>query len=339
MTSSISIKTWTILFAGLTALILGIGVLVVQTADFKLHSDLLSLAVTADITIGIPLLYYFIVSRKLKAPPITALIVFLICTGIASLILPNDNQFYLDKIKLLLIFTELSIVIYGVIMVRKIVRAYRTISAKRNDFVYNLTEALKTILGKSNAISFVVGEINTFRYGLFFWLGKKEILSGQSFYTTHKKSGYVALWSVLFFVMLIETVGVHLLLWNWNQGVAIAAIILSIYTILFLIADLSSILKRPVIFLDNKLYLRIGTRWNAIIDPKQILTIETIKNFDKEQNKGTLDCALAGSPNVKITMTTPIVIVGFYGIKKTVTKFVFNIDNATEFIEEIKHYR
>ena len=131
--------------------------------------------------------------------------------------------------------------------------------------------------------------------------------------------------------MIIETTGMHFLLRNWSYGLATIITILSIYTIIFFISDLASIIKRPVVFYDNKLFFRIGTRWNEIIK-----SVESIRNFDKLQNKDTLSCALAGDPNIKITLTKPITFKSFYGIKKTADKFVFNIDNEKGFIDEIK---
>lgn len=335
MTNTISNKIWIYSFIGISALIIATEYFVVHSSKFLLHQDLISLAVTADLTIIIPTLYYFLVPRKLNISSITVLIVFFFCTIVAAILIPARNHKYLDEIKYLLILTELATTLYTIIKLRKIIKEYKIESQKRSDFVYNLTIVMKKVMGNFKIWTIVIGEINTFRYGLFFWLGKKEIKEGQKFFTTHKNSGYTAIWAIIFFVMLIETTGMHLLIRNWSPELAVIFTILSIYTIIFFISDLTSIIKRPVVFCDKKLFFRIGTRWNAIIDPEIIRSVETVRNFDEYEDKGILSCALAGDPNMKITLTKPITFKSFYGIKKTSDKFVFNIDNEKEFIDEI----
>lgn len=338
MINTISNRIWLLSFLGLSMIIVGIEFFLVHSPKFTSDQNLFSLAVTLDLTIFIPLLYYFTISRKLNIHPVTVLIVFFICTIIATIILPSQNHSYLDKIKYLLIFTEVGISTYLVIRISKIIRAFKFNSLNQIDFLYNLTIAIQQVLGNSKLWDVVIGEINTIRYGLLFWLGKKEVKEGQKFYTTHKKSGYSAIWSIIFFVMVIETTGLHFLISRWSVGIAIVVTILSVYTIIFLISDLAAIIKRPIIFSDKKLFFRIGIRWNTIIDPANIESIEQIRNFDKKKDKDILNCALAGDPNMKIELKDKITFKSFYGIKKTSDKFVFNIDNEKEFIEEIRNY-
>ncbi len=336
MTNTISNRTWIYSFIGLTILIIGTEYFVVHSPKFILHENLISLAITIDLTIVIPLLYYFLIPRKLNISSITVLIVFFFCTLIATILLPAQDNKYLDEIKYLLIFTELATTLYTIIKLRKIIKEYKFHSQKQPDFVYNLTIAMEKVMGNFKIWSIVIGEINTIRYGLFFWLVKKEIKDGQKFFTSHKNSGYAAIWAIIFFVILIETTGMHLLIRNWSPGLAVVITILSAYGIIFFISDLASIIKRPIVFHNNKLFFRIGIRWNAIIKREIIQSVESIRNFDKHKNKDILNCALVSDPNIKITLTMPIAFKSFYGIKKSSDKFVFNIDDKKEFIDELK---
>ena len=336
MANTISNKIWIYSFIGISALIIVSEYLIVHSSKFLLHPDIIYLAVTIDLTIIIPTIYYFLIPRKLNISSTTVLIVFFFCTIVAVILIPARDHKYLDEIKYLLIFTELATILYTIVKLRKIIKEYKFQSQRRSDFVYNLTIAMEKVMGNFKIWSILIGEINTFRYGLFFWLGKKEIKKGQKFFTTHKNSGYVAIWTIIFFVTLIETTGLHLLISNWSPEAALVITVLGIYGIIFFISDLASIIKRPVVFYDNKLFFRIGTRWNAIIDPEIIQSVESIKNFDKHENKDTLSCALAGDPNIKITLTKPITFKSFYGIKRSSDKFVFNIDSEKEFFDEIK---
>lgn len=334
MSTAISSRVWTTVFIIFSCLAICISLITVQTTGFGKHPDLFSLAVTFDITIGIPLVYYFLILRKSKALPFTIILVFLLCTFIAAWILPAENQFYLDKVEKLLAAGELFILIYAIIRIRKIILAYKRLSLHLHDFVHNLSEATISVFGRSGIMPLLLGEINTVRYGLLFWWGKKEVLPGQQFYTVYKKSGYISLWGVLCFVMLIEITAFHFLLLQWSKMAAIIVTSLSIYTFIFAIADLAAVLKRPVVFHDGMLYLRIGVRWNVVIDPAQIISIEKIRNFRKDP-KHILNCSLTGNPNILIKLQEPVTVHGYYGIKRIADKIVLNIDNEAEFLHSI----
>ncbi len=100
---------------------------------------------------------------------------------------------------------------------------------------------------------------------------------------------------------------------------------------------MASIIKRPVVIINDKLFFRIGIRWNACIDLSNIQTVEKIKNFKKDKVHAAFDCSLTGSPNIKIILTDAVELKSFYGIKKKVKEIVCNIDNEDEFIEKLKH--
>jgi hypothetical protein len=328
-------KTWIALFAVLAAATIAAALFVVQTPDFRQDPGWLSFGVSFDLTIGIPLAYYLIISRKLKVTPVTVSGVFLLCTGIASLILPASGQYYLHLVEKALMVTEAGLLVYGVIQVRKIIGAYRAAAQRRADFLLNLQEAVAQLSGVRTIVALVSHEISTFRYGLFFWLGGKEVLTEQRFFTTHKESGYVAIGVVLLFVLVIETVGLHFLLLRWSAVAAVTATILSVYTILFFVADLAALLKRPIVFEDSQLLFRIGIRWNALISLENIKGATQIKNFDKAKEKRTLLCALTGSPNLVIELNQPVTVTGFYGIRKQTQRIAFNVDDPAGFIREV----
>ena len=204
MTNTISNKIWIYSFIGISVLIIAVEYLVVHSSKFISHQNLISLAVTIDLTIIIPIIYYFLIPRKLNVPSITVLIVFFLCTIVAAILIPSKDHKYLDEIKYLLIFTELAMSLYTIIKLRKIIKEYKFQSQIRSDFIYNLTIAMEKVMGNFKIWPILIGEINTFRYGLFFWLGKKEIKEGQKFFTTHKNSGYTAIWAIIFIFILVD---------------------------------------------------------------------------------------------------------------------------------------
>ncbi len=334
MSISFSSRTWIGFFVVLVAATIFAEALVVQTADFRQHPDLLAFAVTFDLTVGIPLAYYLIVSRKLHVTPASVLVVFLACTGLAGLILPAAHQTYLRLVEKALLLTEGGLLVYGVVQVRKVVRAYRAAARGRADFLLNLREALAGIIGAPLVLSILVNEISTVRYGLLFWLGGPEVLPGQKSFTTHRESGYAAVWTVLLFVLLIETVGLHFLLWRWSPVAAFVATGLSIYSLVFFAADLASMVKRPIVFHNNQFLFRIGIRWNATIDRENIRRLTVIRDFDKAREKDTLLCAPANVPNLLLELHAPVAVTGFFGIRRHAQRIAFHADDPSGLIRE-----
>jgi hypothetical protein len=180
----------------------------------------------------------------------------------------------------------------------------------------------------------MVNEICTVRYGLFFWIGGKEVLPGQQSITTHKESGYTAVWAVLLFVLLIETVGLHFLLLRWSPVTAFLSTGLSIYSIVFFVADLASMVKRPIVFQPDQFLFRIGMRWNATIARENIKRLTAIRDFDKAKEKDTLLCAPANVPNLLLELHAPVTVTGFFGIRRQTQRIAFHADDPTGLIRE-----
>ncbi len=274
MSISLSPKAWIALFVVLAAATIVAEAIVVQLPGFGQNPDLLSFAVTFDLTVGIPLAYYLMVSQKLHVTLASALVVFLVCTGLAGVI------------------------------------------------------SAPAVLG------IVVNEISTVRYGLLFWLGGQEVRPEQKCFTTHKESGYVAVWAVLFFVLVIETVGLHLLLLQWSPVAAFVSTGLSMYSLVFFVADLASMVKRPIVLHDGQLLFRIGIRWNAMIAREDIRRLTPIRDFDKAKEKDTLLCAPGNAPNLLLELHRPVTVTGFFGIRRHTQRIALHADDPAGLIRE-----
>lgn len=70
-------------FFGIALSILLCEAFIVQSSTFTTSPHWLSLGITADLVLGIPLLYYFLIVRKRSVNWITTLLVFLLAVGVA----------------------------------------------------------------------------------------------------------------------------------------------------------------------------------------------------------------------------------------------------------------
>nr|WKN39631.1 hypothetical protein K4G66_13105 [Tunicatimonas sp. TK19036] len=317
-------------FFGIALSLILCEVFIVQSSVFTNSPHWLSFGVTADLTLGLPILYYFLIVRKQSINWVTTLLVFLLAIGIAHLILPGEHQYFLGFAEKAVIVTESVVLLYGLSRIRKIITAYRFSARKNPDVLQNLQYSLTQVLGQHKIIPFVVNEISMFYYSLFFWRARKEVRDHQTAFTYHKKSAYPALMGALLLVTAVETVGVHLLLSRWNEGVAWGFTILSAYSFLFIWADIVAVLKRPIVIEDNQLHLRIGLRWQAIIPLQRINGISPVSgNYTKD--KSTLNLALLSDPNVILTFAEPVTVQGLYGMEKTVSRLALPLDDVKTF--------
>ena len=323
-----------LLFGGFVLTLLLVELYIVQSPTFIEEANHLSLAITLDIVIGIPILFYFFVIRKFQLKLATVLVAYLAAVGVAGWILPNEHEGYLAWFEFSLVFSEAILIGFLGFNIRKIIKQYGIESELRNDFILNLEASLRQVVGK--AAGAVVGEIAMLRYAFFFWKIKSEHLPTQYPYTVHKKSGVAAMIGALMLATIAETIAVHLLLAEWNYTVAIVLLILSIYSFMFLIGYLVAIYKRPTIIENNQLTLRIGFVWYGVIDFDKIEKVEIVKRID-EEDKSILNIASATltSPNILITLKEPVTLTWLYGMKKTSAKLAIFMDERDKFVEEL----
>jgi hypothetical protein len=331
---TLSFRNLPLVFLSGFAVIILVSLFVVSTQDFLKEPQIFALGVTADITTVIPLLFYFFVIRKYKLSPVLIVPVFILCVILASIIIPVSHQYYLDFIKQGLILCELLLVSYGAIKISRVVKAYKNISLTEPDFIERFHKALNKVFGKSIAVSIAASEIAMIYYSLSVWKTKPEASGKSSYFTYHRKSSYIQLWAVILFVLILETFAIHALVSDWNVVLSRIFLGLSIYTLLFLVADIRAAIKRPIIITTSKLYLRTGIRWRAIVS---LHNIESIQNYkDKLNDRTIINAALSPETNLLITFKNPVTFQGIYGISKRtkmVSLFVDDIDKFKQLLE------
>lgn len=337
---SIQKKQRIVVFAILLAGMIFTEIFVVSSSAFLRKPDLVSLAVTLDLVCGIPALYYFLLVRKFRIPALSTVGVFIISIGIASLILPKSAHSYLVFAEKSLIFAELGIMVFLFVKIRTIIRRYRLLSMQSADFLRNLEISIAEITGNEFIAKILAGEISVLRYGLLFWLCKPEHFGHQQPFTLHKKSGFGAMLFVFAFAMVIETIALHFLAVQISFLLAMILLALSIYSFIFVMAHYSSVSKRPVIFENQTLRLRIGLLWNVEISPKNINQAEKIHGR-KQKDGSVLNLAkpILTAPNLLLTFNRPVLVSGIYGLTKKTEKIALYLDEPDKFVNEISRFQ
>ena len=309
-------------------------ILLSSSSIFKTNSKALSLAITADLLLTIPFIYYLLI-RKTSIPKTTVIPFIILGVIVGTFILPEANQNYLNLFKTYALpLLELGVLGFVIYKVRKAIQRFKQKEVKASsDFFTILKATCYDILPRQVVIP-VVTEISVLYYGFMYW--KKRQLKSNEF-SYHKNTGSVSLLLVFIFIIAIETVTVHFLLVKWNLIVAWIVTGLSVYTGIQILGFVKSILKRPIIVDEQKVYLRYGIMNETIIDIKDIASVElTTKHI--ELNKTTRKLSFLGdleTHNTIITLKHGHTLTGLYGIKRPYTILVLNVDKNVAFKDVI----
>ncbi len=318
---------------GIPLLMIAMMIALSKSSAFITNTNTLSIGITFDLLLTIPIVYFLLI-RKTSVPKTTVVPFLIIGMVICSLILPSENQYYLNLFKTWVFpIVELSIVSYIIYKVRNAVKRYQLNKNENIDFFTTLKNTCYEILPKSVVIP-VVTEIAVFYYGFIYW--KKRKLNENEF-SYHKESGTVALLIATIFIIAIETVTLHIFLEKWSVTVAWILTFLSIYSGIQLLGFLKSLSKRPIVIENNKLLLRYGIMNETTIDINTIDSIE-ISSKDIEEDSATRKLSFLGElegHNVIIRLKQENELTGLYGIKRKYMNIALHVDKKVEFTDSI----
>lgn len=310
-------------------------IFIAKSSIFSTNPNSLSTGITVDLLLTVPFIYFLLI-RKTNIPKTTVVPFLIGGIVICSLIIPSENQYYLNLFKTwVLPIVELSILTFVIYNVRKAIKRYRLNSNESIDFFTTLKSTCYEILPKGTVIP-VVTEIAVFYYGFIHW--RKRKLEKNEF-TYHKDSGTIAILIAIIFIVAIETVVFHILLSKWSDIAAWVLTFLSIYSGIQLFGFLKSMYKRPSSIENDKVFLRYGIMNETTIDLSNIDTIE-ISSKDIELNKETRKLSFLGeleSHNMVIRLKEENTLIGLYGIKRKYKNLAFHIDKKVEFKNQINN--
>jgi hypothetical protein len=320
--------------------LLGTLVLVMKSS-FLNGNDILNFAITADLLLTVPLVYFLLI-RKSEIPKTTVIPVMIIGLIVGSYFLPQESQAYLAIFKTwALPVIEISILVYIIVKVRTAIRKYKTLKGSTLDFFDALKSTCYQMLPKRLVLP-VVTEIAVFYYGFINW--KKRKLNKNEF-SYHKDSGTIGLLGAILFIIAIETTVLHIHLSKWSIIAAWVLTFLSIYSGVQLFGFLKSMFKRPISIGNDKLFLRYGIMNETTINLRNIVSIE-VSSKDIELNTETRKLSFLGeleSHNIVIRLKEENTLTGLYGIKRKYKNLALHVDKKIEFKNQIdnalQHYK
>jgi len=332
MNKIFNLQNKAIIFA-IPLLLIGMMYFITQSPIFSVNSNRLSIGITFDLLLVIPLVYFLLI-RKTDIPNTTVVPCLIIGVVVCSFILPIKNQYYLNIFKTwILPIIELSVLSFVIFNVRKGIKRYKLNKIETVDFFTTLKETCYEILPKIAVIPMVT-EISVFYYGFMSW--KTRTLKNHEF-SYHKDNGAIALLVATIFIVAIESFVMHLLVAKWSHTFAWVLTCLSIYSGIQIFGFLKSMFDRPISIENGKLFLRYGIMNETTIEITDIDSIE-ITSSDIELNNETRKLSFLGeleSHNIIIRLKKENTLIGLYGIKRQYKNLALHIDNKTDFYNQI----
>ncbi len=325
-----------ILIFGLPLLLLAFLILLVRSSIFQQNPAELSFAITLDLLVTIPILYFLII-RKREIPKITVVSVFIVCTAIASFVIPIEHQAFLSQVKTFAIpFVELSVLTFVILKTRAIIRSFRDSDTEQLEFFDALSLACSKILPGRVGKLFAT-EISVIYYS-FSKFVKKEIQPNE--YTYFEKSGIKTVVYALIFIILIETFAVHLLVHKWYPTVALVLSLFSLYTCLQFFS-LSKSMDRRLISIDYEnqiLHLRYGFFNQTSFPFADVKSIELNRRTLPEDSSIVPFSALGGfdSHNIIIHLKQEHTLHRIYGIENKFQALALYVDKKEEFVDKVR---
>ena len=322
-------------------LITAIAFTIFMGGAFMLHfvpaqaKDKIADGLLADFLVTFPAAYYFIIVRRLKTKPRSMILVISLCCIVGYLLLPQHQRGYILQVRKLTSIVELLFIIYCVTRFNKIRAAYKSEQLLFADPVYNLRTAMATVLGNTLPVKVLAAEVAMLRYGLLCWKKEKQAATENLSFSTHKESGYIAIWCIILVAVMVEMLAVHIALQKWSHIAANILTLLTLYGIIFLIADLSAILKRKVLVIGDQIILRTGLRWRVTTNAGNISSIKKIifdNNTAKTCYKGG---TIKSNCNLLITFKQPVIVEKLYGAGKEFDSILMGIDDADGFMASL----
>lgn len=224
-----------------------------------------------------------------------------------------------------------------IMMVVTTVKNYRLLAHEypEQDFMERIPAALHGVISVDKVRDMLSSEIAVMYYMV---AGRKSPLHKHSF-SYHKFGGIISVYVVFIFLLLIEGAGTALLLHKLTVPVVDNTLaLLSIYSILFLIAHIRAMKLRPVTINDNFLVIRYGLLTTINIRLNNILTLEKEKRSYRQQPaaiKLSLLSALE-QHNMKLELAEPMEIKLLFKKKPGIRTIYFRVDEQEQFCEVIK---
>ncbi len=324
-----------IAFVSLSLVLVLLETWIATRVEASPRPGMLSIAITIDLMVGVPLLYYLLLVRK-KFLPLSSIVPVCILTLLAiRFILPTSEHSFLRFSEFLIPAIELSVAGLVLFKLRHIIRDVRT---ARREFLY-FTDALRAGIRRSIKSDFVAAVVATEASMLYLvfagWFARfRTSRQGASAYSYHRKISYL-FWALVALVV-VETGGVHLVISIWTQTGAWVFTAISAYSILWLVGHFHAARLQPIIVDHSYIHLRTGLIWRARMPLSDVAEVRKRMRSDSELD-GYVNVAMMGSPDIVVALKEVVEIESLFARKREATLVGIGVDEPEKLLEDLQN--
>ncbi len=226
------------------------------------NPDILAWGITFDLTLTIPAAWYLFVVRPGHARPLSLIPLFVICTVVASRLVPHAQHGFIDQLRF--VAAPLDLITLWLV-VRRLARG----------------RSIEEVLGNSPAAKIVALEVTTLYYATCCW--RKRRADG---FTFHERSGWGSIVACFLVVLAAESIGMHLFVAHFSAKVAWIVTTLDVYGMLWIIGDYHALRLLTTTVDRDAIHFRLGLRWSATIERANIASIDAPRGESDWKRKG-----------------------------------------------------
>ncbi|MBS1913620.1 MAG: hypothetical protein JST22_16655 [Bacteroidetes bacterium] len=324
-----------LLFAFLALAMITAEFAIVHSSAFASSPRLLSLAVTADLALILPTLYYLLGVRRAGLPPVTIAPVFLLAAGLASFMLPPEGHGWLEILHYLTIPMEGTLLAYTIIRIRRARLTYH--GGEDDDMLSLLRHVLGAVAGSGRVTELLAHEFGMWYYALGSWRVRRWSITRNGAFSYHRRIAYGAVVGAMAAATIVETVVVHIVVEPHSRVIAWGLTLSSLYLVVLLIADYRASLLRPILLRENHLLLRSGIRRSVSISLSDIVNVEAVRGRPTlTERTDMVSFALMGPPHLILELARPVEVSGFLGRRTRAGAVGIAVDNEHEFAERLR---
>ncbi|MED1282635.1 hypothetical protein [Bacillus mycoides] len=304
-----------------------------------------------DFMFVIPVITYFFIIRKRYSltyifPVVIAGYVF------ARFIIPSDYLQAFSFVSYVIVDGEIVFVCFELFLIYKIIRVlpkiikrYKEYRSEYSSFSYAIDAAFDATMKRSKAVSIILTECKLIYYAFLSW--REKVPDGECTYSYHRKTGAIGVYIMIIHATVIESIGFHYLLHQWNPVIAWILLILNVYAMIYFLAEIQAMRKNPIVVTEEQVIIQIGLGKKVVLPFTQIDNIAFYKgeSLTAKEEKEVLDATvmefIKETATFEITLKEPVKVQLLYGFTKTVSRVHLNVDEKRKFYdavtERLKH--
>lgn len=235
-----------------------------------------------------------------------------------------------------LILLELVLVVSLFVYLPKILRTTRE---DPRPLLFAFPAAVDRHIRSHPIVHAFCSEMLMFYYAFGSW--KKKPLLSEDAFTLHRKTSHLAMQLMLIHAIIIETIGIHWWLHEKSLLLSIILLILNVYSVIYLIADMQTVRLTPAVFGRDRLYLSLGMANRMEIRYTDIA--EVMSDGEELSGKLSKDTAVliardfeAARPDVLLKLKHPVSATLFMGIRRPYRAVAIRADEKDAFIRRLK---